>query len=340
MVGVKQLSLVLVVGVAILGLGIGLGLSIVRPIEPASLRVATPLDVVPVEPRRFEDQRPVDVVVTPGTTAQLKTMRAGIVTRLDVAPGDQLRSGDAVAVIDDALVVALATRTPPWRDLVMGNTGPDVVALQEELLRLGHKLTATGQLDRETLAAVGDLWGDVEVPTKVPLGSWIWLNSSSVTIASVAAALGGSVEAGSDLAAAETAPPSASVQAPTESVPGRRVLLVDGERLSMADSQTLDSAQLTRLKGTMAFRTALEQQSSGSARVVLKGAWILETPIEVYGVPPAALVKGVAGKWCVSTTAGMVPVEIVASQLGLSLVTSETAITDARAIHNEGETCP
>jgi peptidoglycan hydrolase-like protein with peptidoglycan-binding domain len=60
------------------------------------------------------------------------------ISRLDVAAGDSLTTGRLLAEIDGQPLFALAGPVPAWRDLLPGETGPDVAELQKALARLGY----------------------------------------------------------------------------------------------------------------------------------------------------------------------------------------------------------
>jgi peptidoglycan hydrolase-like protein with peptidoglycan-binding domain len=59
-------------------------------------------------------------------------------TQLPVKPGDRVRPGHEVAEIDGRPVILLRGRLPAYRDLHMGDDGPDVAQLQRALHSLGY----------------------------------------------------------------------------------------------------------------------------------------------------------------------------------------------------------
>jgi peptidoglycan hydrolase-like protein with peptidoglycan-binding domain len=60
------------------------------------------------------------------------------ISKLDVAAGDTVRSGERLAEIDGQPLFALAGPVPAWRDLTPGESGPDVAELQQALASLGY----------------------------------------------------------------------------------------------------------------------------------------------------------------------------------------------------------
>jgi hypothetical protein len=73
-----------------------------------------------------------------GTSASGGGSSSVYISRLAVAAGDSLTNGQLLAGIDGQPLFALAGPVPAWRDLVPGETGPDVAELQKALARLGY----------------------------------------------------------------------------------------------------------------------------------------------------------------------------------------------------------
>ncbi len=60
------------------------------------------------------------------------------ISKLDIAAGDTVTSGEQLAEIDGQPMFALTGAVPAWRDLTPGETGPDVAELQDALSRIGY----------------------------------------------------------------------------------------------------------------------------------------------------------------------------------------------------------
>jgi peptidoglycan hydrolase-like protein with peptidoglycan-binding domain len=60
------------------------------------------------------------------------------ISKLKVAAGSTVSSGEQLAEIDGQPLFALAGPVPAWRDLTPGETGPDVTELQQALALLGY----------------------------------------------------------------------------------------------------------------------------------------------------------------------------------------------------------
>jgi hypothetical protein len=60
------------------------------------------------------------------------------ISRLKVAAGDTIRNGEQLAELDGQPLFVLRGTVPAWRDLVPGESGPDVTELQDALASLGY----------------------------------------------------------------------------------------------------------------------------------------------------------------------------------------------------------
>jgi peptidoglycan hydrolase-like protein with peptidoglycan-binding domain len=75
---------------------------------------------------------------TGGGTAGGGSQAAVYISRLDVAAGRTVSSGEKLAEIDGEPMFALTGRVPAWRDITPGESGPDVAELQKALASLGY----------------------------------------------------------------------------------------------------------------------------------------------------------------------------------------------------------
>jgi hypothetical protein len=60
------------------------------------------------------------------------------ISKLEVAAGDTIRNGEQLAELDGQPLFVLAGPVPAWRDLVPGESGPDVAELQNALAAPGY----------------------------------------------------------------------------------------------------------------------------------------------------------------------------------------------------------
>ncbi len=73
-----------------------------------------------------------------GSSATGGSGSAVYISKLDVAAGDTITSGEQLAEIDGQPLFALTGAVPAWRDLTAGESGPDVTELQKALASLGY----------------------------------------------------------------------------------------------------------------------------------------------------------------------------------------------------------
>ncbi len=77
-----------------------------------------------------------DVYVS-APSSESSSTGAVYISKLEVAVGDTIRNGEQLAELDGEPLFALAGPVPAWRDLIPGESGPDVTELQNALASLG-----------------------------------------------------------------------------------------------------------------------------------------------------------------------------------------------------------
>lgn len=119
---------------------------------------------------------------------------SGLITSVLVQPGDRVKSGQAIVAIDGVTRVAVATPTPFWRDLRLGDEGPDVAMLDDALKVMGFGPSDPDDVfDSGTAAAVSKFADSLGVGSKSGSfdRSWIiWLPLSELKVAVVQVATG------------------------------------------------------------------------------------------------------------------------------------------------------
>jgi Putative peptidoglycan binding domain len=75
---------------------------------------------------------------TSGSSSAGASTGAVYVTKLEVAAGGTITSGEQLAELDGEPLFVLAGPVPAWRDLTPGESGPDVTELQNALASLGY----------------------------------------------------------------------------------------------------------------------------------------------------------------------------------------------------------
>jgi peptidoglycan hydrolase-like protein with peptidoglycan-binding domain len=126
-----------------------------------------------------------------GSPATGGSASAVYISKLDAAAGDSVASGQQLAEIDGQPLFALAGPVPAWRDLMPGDSGPDVTELQQALARLGyyHDGDTPGYFGSATQYAV-DLYYEhlgYTAPSAggVPMADVVFLPSLPATVVAV-----------------------------------------------------------------------------------------------------------------------------------------------------------
>src|SRR5689334_21085386 len=107
----------------------------------------------------------------------------GRVTATACEPNVPVLSGASTVTVDGSVILNLATSTPLWRDLSLGDRGVDVDALNAELNRLGYDLSRSRSVTRATRRALSDLFdraGDSKEVTTVLQSRILWIPDATV----------------------------------------------------------------------------------------------------------------------------------------------------------------
>jgi len=95
-----------------------------------------------------------------GVTVPIPSTVSPVVTAVPLSVGDRLLEGDLLVELAGRPVIVLEGDFPAYRDLTGGLEGPDVVALQEALVRLGYENEVDSVFGRETQSALTTLYAD------------------------------------------------------------------------------------------------------------------------------------------------------------------------------------
>jgi peptidoglycan hydrolase-like protein with peptidoglycan-binding domain len=308
--------------VTVAAAGVAVGLLLAPPEAPAELDAATTEQTVATSTQQFDDRRTVPVTLHVTEAATLRTAATGVVTEVTLGPTGELTSGDAPFDVNGEPVVALHTSVPIYRDLTAGDRGIDVKALQSELGRLGYTVDVNGKYGPQTTAAVKALQkreGMTKPSGSIALTQIVWIPATAVTPETWTPTLGGSIAGDlGTLPAALTAVTVANVA--TGLAPGERTLEIFGQSTVLdANNASADPTFLAEAMASAEYRAVRQSDTPDQATASIA----LTTPLTTIRVPPAA-VFGIEGtQACVQVDGEPVPVTIVGSGLGASLVTVE-----------------
>ena len=193
----KRLALLTgVLGLALGAVGGALAASLLHPaVDDSAISNASKVILItaPVELKPVREHYVVSGVVE-GPTAVSLALRGDvgldIVTAHAKTPGDTMSYGSLVAEISGRPVVALPVSVPLYRDLMKGDKGEDVRALEQVLIDLGLRSgSPTGVFDGATITATRALFTahGYDLPTEgrtyyLPLSWTLGLQGSPVRV--------------------------------------------------------------------------------------------------------------------------------------------------------------
>lgn len=165
---------------------------------PALLGAASEVTSAPVNVQQYDGVQQVTMLPTVAAKRDLTGNVSGIVTGDWSEKG--LASGKKAYKVNDRAVIALATSAPLYRDMKTGDTGDDVLALNNELARLGY--SAAAQSNTYTWATAQGVTklladnGNTSSSGDLPIADVLWIPSASVQPVSWTATPGATVQAG------------------------------------------------------------------------------------------------------------------------------------------------
>jgi peptidoglycan hydrolase-like protein with peptidoglycan-binding domain len=274
-----------------------------------------------IERNQFTDPVTVHYSVSGNSEVFLKSPASGVVTGSTCATGAPIASGTSPFSLDEKPIIALSTNVPIWRDLVVGDAGSDVAALQTELKRLGFSLTADGELGAATTGAFSKLHHSLNLTGEPALSrsALLWLPVPTATVKTCNALLGDTIQAGDTVATLIAGTRSIRVSdIPANMVAGRRVLVVENQRL-LVDQDGLAANIPPSVRLTAA--SASPSNDSGGNATEATATLELADAIEVVGLPPSSIYSLENSSGCVVSKSGPLRVEVIASQLGQTFVT-------------------
>ncbi|MCI0159178.1 peptidoglycan-binding protein [Leifsonia shinshuensis] len=316
--------LLLPVATALAGLAAGvLVVSTFAPSAPDSLQVPQAPRTLGLQETEFRDERSMGLTADVDRTAAIALNTSGMVTASRCAPGAGFASGDVIAHLDAAPVVALSSSTPLFRDLALDDEGTDVTALRGALRGLGFAVDAEGSYSTAVRDAVKELQrraGVAPADGVLRLSSIAWLPGPTVAVTSCEVIVGERYELGSPYAQVPGTLRSLTLVTgeTTTVVPGDRILRLGAREFTMPDSGVIgDRAVLDTIAASPEYLANAAKPKDSPLSVTAR----LVTPLRVVAVPPGALVGTAADARCVQAENGATAaVRIVASRLGSSFV--------------------
>ena len=302
---------------------------------PALLQQAKEVTAAPVETQEGTETRQITLTPTFSAERTLTSNSSGMVTADWSASG--LESGKAAFAVDGRPVMALATSQPLWRDLHYYDTGEDVRALNDELVRLGYPADAnsatyswnTGNAWGKLLASAGAAGA---ADGSLSIADVLWIPEGAVSVSGWSASLGAQVMAGSQLATVPGVLQKLTIGGASVGNADRTVTLYGlSATLPAGQTEITDRAFLDALSASQSWKS----QSADSLLAGVSGSISTGDSTHVLRVPAAAVygMDETGTNGCIIADGKTVHVSIAGAQMGVSLVTA-TDGSDIDAMRN------
>ncbi|MCT2085175.1 peptidoglycan-binding protein [Microbacterium enclense] len=270
----------------------------------------------------FADPRTLPLELDMAPSIELSSSASGRVTALACSESRALRSGDIAMRIDGQPVAALASEQPFYRDITWGVEGADVDALRAALGDLGYEVATSGRYSGELHDAVAVFQRDRGIAPadgSLLLSSILWIPNAQTVPSKCSLSLGQAYNGGDLFATVPGDLRSLRVVQNVDNVmvPGQRRVTVLGVEASLSEAGVIDDPQQVRdIQSAPTFAATLAAIDS----TPLTARSALATPVQVVSLPPAALFDVTGSTACVEGLAGAMPVQIVGTGMGATLV--------------------
>lgn len=293
------------------------------PANPPSLPETQPAAKAPVVAEPYADDQTVTVVFRRSPDSAVTAPVSGVITASACQPGAALGSGRSSFSLDGEPLITLHTAVPLFRDLHIGDRGPDVAALSAELRRLRMPATPGNTFTAADLRAARQLViraGGLAPSGHLSPANFSWIPDRIVTVSSCPVGLAQRVRAGATLALVDQAPEVAIDGFPASALRGQRKLRLDDVAFALPDSLKVTSrSDVAALARTATYVKAAEAAPPGKP-VAVPASLTLVHPVSVVPLPPAAVNATSTDTGCVASGNRIYPVRLVGSDAGSTLV--------------------
>jgi len=236
--------------------------------------------------------------------------------------GSRVRTGTVVAMVAGRPLVAVVTDTVLYRDLQVGDRGPDVRGLERAFAKAGLIGAGDDVMDAGTLAAWARI--DPTAGSRIPLDRLVAVPAAT-KVAGVSASVGDVVKPGSTLMSLDASSGRFTCDLPPPSedfTPDQVSLTIDQKTVPVDAVRPLDSGDGS--PPTAIQVTPRGERSGDEGEVSVE---VTATKGKVLAVPLAALKTTVEGKTAVVVAEGSkhreVPVEVGVTAQGMIEVTGK-----------------
>lgn len=256
---------------------------------------ATPV-IVPVVSQETTARYPVGVELSLVSPPPIRSNAPnGIVTDIFVKRGDEVQPNQVVWEIDARQVVAISSPIPLWRDIAIGDEGPDVAAIGGFLLgsATGSESAVAGDDMLQAASEFARSMGHSLSLEVIPKEWFVWLPSQGFVVEDVQIEVGGSIGQG-------------EVALFGRPVAAELSIGVIGAELPVSSALQLVTGQLVipvaDIASTVTLLDLSPRDISELEAALASGAWIQETPARsVPAVPATSILASAAGGLCLVT---------------------------------------
>lgn len=319
----RILTPLILTGLSMLSTGVLVTALVIPTPTPDGLSAATSPDTVTASRQQFDDERTVETSFETSTEQSITTRAAGTVSETLCKPGQTVESGTRILSVDGRPVIALHTDTPLYREIDAGDTGLDVLALQQELARLGYNAEGNGTYGWRTTDGVRQLLsqaGETNPDGRIGPADVAWLPQTNVTPTQCTADLNASLTDGSEIMKTGGQLTAVTFPAPSDLREGKRTFTLFGVKTSLDKTDGRISDQHDQIQASDGYKTTLADQGGKKPTATLA----LEQPINAIKVPPSAITGQNGTRACVSPDGKRaIPVTVIGSALGATLIQPE-----------------
>ncbi|AIZ15182.1 peptidoglycan-binding protein [Bifidobacterium catenulatum] len=328
----RILTPLILTGLGMLSAGVLATALIIPTPTPDGLASPTSPDTVTASRQQFADERTVEASFETIAEQPITSRAAGTVSETLCTPGQTFESGTRLLSVDGRPIIALHTDTPLYREIGTGDSGPDVLALQQELARLGYNAEGNGTYGWRTADGVRQLFsraGKTNPDGRIGPADVAWLPQTSATPTQCTAGLNMSLADGAEIMKTGGQLIAVTFPTPANLSEGKRTFTLFGVKTSLdADGigktggRISDQKFLDQIQASDGYKTTLADQGGKKPTATLA----LEQPIDTTKVPPSAITGQNGTHACVSSDGKQaIPVTVIGSALGATLVQPEQA---------------
>ena len=326
----RILTPLILTGLGMLSAGVLAAALIIPTPTPDGLAAAASPDTVTASRQQFDDERTVEASFETSAEQSITSRATGTVSETLCTPGQTVESGKRLLSVDGKPVIALHTDTPLYREIGTGDTGPDVLALQRELARLGYNAEGNGTYGWRTANGVNQMLsqaGESKPDGRIGPDDVAWLPQTTATPTQCTAGLNTSLTNGTEVMKTGGQLTAITFPTPASLREGKRTFTLFGVKTSIEADDTgkiygriSERKFLDQVQASDGYKTTLADQGGKKPTATLA----LEQPLDAIKVPPSAITGQNGTHACVSPDGKKaVPVTVIGSALGATLIQPE-----------------